>query len=278
MPRDSVAHTFKIAVLLCVLCSVLVSGAAVSLREPQRVNKERARKSNILAAAGLADEARRLGVETAYARRITERLIDLETGQYAMDQEVGDYDQRRAARDPEQSDIVAAEDDLARIRRRERYSLAYLVKDDDGRTAQIVLPVRGYGLWSTLWGFVALDARAIGLGPADITVSGLNFYEHSETPGLGGEVDNPRWQDKWRQDKRVYDDQWNVRLRVMKGEVAFNDPQAAYKVDGLSGATLTANGVTNMIAYWFGEQGFRPFLQNAYQRPEMLAAEGGGNG
>jgi Na+-transporting NADH:ubiquinone oxidoreductase subunit C len=278
MPRDSVAHTFKVAVLLCVLCSVLVSGAAVSLREPQRVNKERARKSNILAAAGLANEAQRLGVETAFARRITERLVDLETGRYATDQDVAAYDQQRAVRDPDQSDIVAAEDDLARIRRRERYSLVYLVKDDDGQTAQIVLPVRGYGLWSTLWGFIALDARAISLGPADIAVSGLNFYAHSETPGLGGEVDNPRWQDKWREDKRVYDDQWNVRLRVMKGEVATNDPQAAYKVDGLSGATLTSNGVTNMIAYWFGEQGFRPFLQNVYRQPEMLAAEGGGNG
>jgi len=278
MRRDSVAQTFQVAMLLCVVCSVLVSGAAVSLREPQRANKERARKANILAAAGLADEARRSGVETVYDRRIIERLVDLETGQYATDRDPAAFDQRRAARDPKQSDAVAAEDDLARVRRRERLSLAYLVQGDDGHTTQIVLPIRGYGLWSTLWGFVALDAQAIGQGPTEITVSGLNYYEHSETPGLGGEVDNPRWQDKWREDKRVYDDQWNVRLRVMKGEVASDDAQAAYKVDGLSGATLTANGVTNMIAYWFGEHGFRPFLQNAYQRPEMLAAEGGGNG
>jgi Na+-transporting NADH:ubiquinone oxidoreductase subunit C len=278
MRRDSVAQTFKIAVLLCVVCSVLVSGAAVSLREPQRANKERARKANILAAAGLADEARQSGVEAVYTRRITERLIDLEAGQYVSDQDPAAFDQRRAARDPQRSDPVAEEDDVARVRRRERHSLAFLVKGDDGRTDQIVLPIRGYGLWSTLWGFVALDAQAIAEGPADITVSGLNFYEHSETPGLGGEVDNPRWQDKWRQDKRIYDDQWNVLLRVIKGEVPPADEQADYKVDGLSGATLTSNGVTNMIAYWFGEHGFRPFLKHASQQPEMLAAEGGGNG
>jgi Na+-transporting NADH:ubiquinone oxidoreductase subunit C len=278
MRRDSVAQTFKVAVLLCVVCSVLVSGAAVSLRERQRANKERARKANILAAAGLADEARQAGVEAVYARRITERLIDLEAGQYVSDQDPTTFDQRRAARDSRQSDPVAEEDDVARVRRRERQSLAFLVKDNDGRTDQIVLPIRGYGLWSTLWGFVALDAQAIVEGPADITVSGLNFYEHSETPGLGGEVDNPRWQDKWREDKRIYDDQWNVLLRVIKGEVPPADEQADYKVDGLSGATLTSNGVTNMIAYWFGEHGFRPFLQRASQQPEMLAAEGGGNG
>lgn len=278
MKRDSVAQTFKVAVLLCVVCSVLVSGAAVSLREPQRANKERARKANILAAAGLADEARRAGVEAVYARRITERMIDLNTGQYVSDQNPATFDQRRAARDPQHSDLVAAEDDVARVRRRERHSLAYLVQGDDGQTDQVVLPIRGYGLWSTLWGFVALNARAIAQGPADITVSGLNFYEHSETPGLGGEVDNPRWQNKWRAEKHVYDDQWNVLLRVIKGEVPPEDEQGDYKVDGLSGATLTSNGVTNMIAYWFGEHGFRPFLQNASQQPEMLAAEGGGNG
>jgi Na+-transporting NADH:ubiquinone oxidoreductase subunit C len=278
MPRDSVAHTFKVALLLCVVCSVLVSGAAVSLRDRQQTNKEHQRKSNILAAAGLAEEAQNEGVEAAFARRITERVIELETGEFEADVDPATFDQRRAARDPDSSEPVAAEDDLARVRRREQYSLVYLVKDDDGRATRIVLPIRGYGLWSTLWGFVALDTEAIREGSEHIEVCGLTYYEHGETPGLGGEVDNPRWKDKWRQGKRVYDEDWNVLLRVAKGSVDPNDARADYKVDGLSGATLTANGVTNMIAYWFGEHGFQPFLQNAHRRPELLGLEGGSDG
>lgn len=277
MPRDSVAHTFKIALSLCVVCSVLVSGTAVSLRDRQRANRERARKANILAAAGLAAEARKQGVETLYDGRVVPRIIELDTGEYAADQDVEEFDQRRAARDPQRSDVVPPEEDPARIRRREQRSLAYLVKDNGGRVTQVVLPIRGYGLWSTLRGFVALDAETIRSGPGDIEVRGLTYYEHGETPGLGGEVDNPRWKERW-EGKRVYDGQWNVLLRVIRGTVDPDHPAADYQVDGLSGATLTANGVTDMIAYWFGEDGFQPFLQNAHQRPEMLAVQGGSDG
>ena len=77
-------------------------------------------------------------------------------------------------------------------------------------------------------------------------------------------MDNPLWKEKWRQGKRIYDEQWNVRLQVIKGSVDSTDDQAEYQVDGLSGATITSNGVTNMLEYWFGDHGFGPFLRKAH--------------
>jgi len=277
MPRESVGHTLKVATLLCVVCSVLVSAAAVGLRDRQRANQERERKSNILVAAGLSDEAQGRGVEAVYAERVVERLVDLESGRFEPDAEADGADARSALRDPEASIAVPEEIDVAGLGRREKQALVYLVRDGRGAVDQIVLPIRGYGLWSTLWGFIALDAAGIREGPAAITVSGLTYYQHGETPGLGGEVDNPRWKAIWRTGKHVYDADWNVALQVVKGEVDPDDTRAAYKVDGLSGATITSNGVTNMIHYWFGPHGFRPFLENVSRQPDLLVP-GAGDG
>lgn len=276
MPRESVGHTLKVAALLCVVCSVLVSSAAVGLRDRQRANQERERKANILSAAGLSEEARRQGVEQVFAERVVERLVDLESGAFAPQAESAGVDSQSAARDPQTSVAVPEEIDVAGLGRRERQAPVYLVKDDRGAVDQVVLPIRGYGLWSTLWGFIALDAASIREGPSAITIRGLTYYKHGETPGLGGEVDNPRWKEIWRTGKQVYDANWNVGLRVVKGEVNANDTRAEYKVDGLSGATITSNGVTNMIHYWFGPHGFRPFLENLHRQPQLL--EGAGDG
>ena len=92
------------------------------------------------------------------------------------------------------------------------------------------------------------------------TVEGLEFYSHKETPGLGGEVDNPRWKKIWI-GKKVYNNNKNVSLEVIKGAVNPQDQNIDYKVDGLSGATLTSRGVTNMLAYWFGESGYSKLLE-----------------
>jgi Na+-transporting NADH:ubiquinone oxidoreductase subunit C len=278
MPLDSVGHTFRVAVSLCVVCSVLVSGAAVYLRPLQRANEERERRSNILIAAGLRELAEETSIDEVYRTRIVERIVDLATGEFTTEVDRESYDQRRAASAPELSVVIPGEVDTAQVRRRERYSFVYLVTDEQGNVDQLVLPIRGYGLWSTLWGFISIDAQSIQEGPEAIAIRGLTFYEHGETPGLGGEVDNPRWKALWREDKRIYDENWNILLRVIKGTVDPRHPRADYQVDGLSGATITANGVTNMIHYWFGEHGFRPFLQNAHERPEKLTVEGESRG
>ena len=175
------------------------------------------------------------------------------TGKFADDVDPQRYDQRKAAKDPDQSLKLTAEQDVAKISRREHYAIVYLVQDGSGEIDKVILPVHGYGLWSTLYGFIALESDAN-------TVAGLGFYEHGETPGLGGEVDNPRWKSMWP-GKQVYRD-GEVYLGLVKGAVNPASPDIDWQVDGLSGATLTARGVTNLVQFWLGEQGFAPFLSN----------------
>jgi Na+-transporting NADH:ubiquinone oxidoreductase subunit C len=248
MARESVSKTFVVAIVLAAACSLLVAGAAIGLRPLQEANKIRDRKKNILMVAGLYDA--RASVEESF-EQIEPRIVDLASGEYvAKDKfDPATFDQRAAARDPELSVDIPAEKDLAGIRRREKYSLVYLVKKD-GKLDQVILPVDGKGLWSTLYGFLAISGDLN-------TVKGITFYEHAETPGLGGEIDNPAWKAKWA-GKKLYDEKGSIQLHVAKGTAEQDNP---HQVDGISGATLTANGVTNLVKYWLGDDGFKKLLE-----------------
>ena len=248
--NDSIQKILTVAFALCIVCAVVVSTAAVMLKPAQEANKSLDKKRNILAAAGMLEPG--VSVEEQFAS-VTPRVVDLRTGRFTEEVDPQKFDQRKAAKDPDTSDKLSADEDKAKISRREHFAVIYLVEDDAGETDKIILPVHGYGLWSTLYGFVALEADAN-------TVAGLGFFEHGETPGLGGEVDNPRWKSQWP-GKRVYRD-GEVAIGLVKGSVDPNNPNADYQVDGLSGATLTANGVTNLVQFWLGDQGFAPFLDN----------------
>lgn len=253
--NDTIGKTFGVALGVCLVCSILVSAAAVSLRPAQKVNKALDKKRNILIAAGLMEEGK--SIDALY-EQIESRVIELATGQYAESIDPETYDQRAATRDPQMSAPVPSEEDVASLRRKARYAPVYLV-EDKGKVQKIILPVSGLGLWSTLYGFVALDARDLN------TIRGLVFYEHGETPGLGGEVDNPNWQALW-DGKKAYDESGKVKIEVIKGQVNPNRPEAQYQVDGLSGATLTARGVDSMLKYWLSENGFGPFLARLKER------------
>jgi Na+-transporting NADH:ubiquinone oxidoreductase subunit C len=182
---------------------------------------------------------------------IEARYVDLRSGEFAETVPAG-YDQRSASKDPSLSSPVEG-DDIAKIGRRADFAEVYLVKGESSDYEKIILPVHGYGLWSTMYGFLALESDAN-------TVAGLGFYDHGETPGLGGEVDNPRWKNLWP-GKKVYRD-GEVELGLLKGSVDPGSSNADWQVDGLSGATLTSRGVSNMISYWLGDSGFAPFLEN----------------
>lgn len=246
--KDSFGKTLLVAFLLCIVCSIVVSGAAVSLRPLQQVNKDIDRKRNILLAAGLYQEG--ASVDEQFSA-IKTKVVDLDTGKY-VDVDPSTFDQRKAAKDPARSKDLG-DADIAKISRRENQALVYIV-EADGVVDKVILPVHGYGLWSTLYGFMALESDLN-------TVAGLGFYDHAETPGLGGEVDNPRWKAIWP-GKKVYNAQGDVALSLLKGAVDTSRPEAQYQVDGLSGATLTARGVSNLVAFWLGENGFKPFLEN----------------
>ena len=253
-PNDSTKKTLTVALIMCLACSIVVAGAAVMLRPMQTENAALDRKRNILAVAGLLQPGE--DVEKAFAN-VQRRMVDLETGEFTdkfMDVE---YDQYVAARDPELSVSIPADEDIAGIGRKARYSEVYLVGEGDDFT-QIILPVNGLGLWSTLYGFVSLDKDLK-------TIEGLKFYDHAETPGLGGEVDNLDWQAKWK-GKLAYDETGEVRIQVIKGVVDENSADAAFSVDGLAGASLTSRGVSQLLRFWLDEQGFGTFLENLRQQ------------
>jgi Na+-transporting NADH:ubiquinone oxidoreductase subunit C len=251
LPNDDPRKTIFIAVLLCLVCSVLVSTAAVALRGQQTINQKNDIRQNILAVTGLYEPG--MDIDAAFERFGVE-LVNLDEGKYAeADIDPTSFDQYKAAGTPEYG--VDIENDIAGIGSRAKYATIYLLRDPEtDAVQQVILPVSGYGLWSTMYGFLSLESDLN-------TISGLRFYQHAETPGLGGEIDNPRWRAKW-EGKKVYDGNGNVELRVVRGFVDENASNAEYKIDGLSGATLTSQGVSNMMVYWLGEQGFGPFLHN----------------
>lgn len=247
--KETVKKTVGVALVLCIVCSLVVSAAAIMLKPAQVANKALDRKRNILAAAGLLEEG--VSVEEQF-KKVQTRVVDLRTGQFTDAVAAESYDQKKAAKDPKRSEKLSGEADLAKIGRLEHFALVYVVGEGE-QIDKVILPIRGYGLWSTLYGFLALENDAN-------TVAGLGFYEHAETPGLGGEVDNPRWKAMWV-GKEIYANGEAV-IRLAKGTVDPNAKGAEHQVDGLAGATLTSRGVTNLMQFWLGEMGYQPFLNN----------------
>ncbi len=248
--KDSMSYTFFVAFALCIVCSVVVSTAAVNLKPMQEINKAMDFKRNILQAAGMYDAS--VSVDEQF-KNVQTKIVDLSTGKYSNDVDPDKYDQRKAAKDSSMSTPLDPAVDSVKTGRVEHYAEVYVAKTESGEDV-VILPVRGYGLWSTLYGFLALQSDLN-------TIVGLGFYEHGETPGLGGEVDNPLWKNKWK-GKTLYDVDGKLAISVGKLIPAGSNPSSNNRVDGLSGATLTTNGVHNIMQFWLGEQGYGKFLQH----------------
>lgn len=247
----STRYIFIFAAALCLACSTVIAVAAVSLRPAQERNKVLDMKRSVLLACAMLkpDEAvTPAEIESRFAT-IEQRVIDLATGAYVDGVDANAFDNAAAPR-------VPAPTNDAQIREVPVQVKVYQVMKD-GKPEMLVLPIYGQGLWSTLYGFIAVDADTR-------TVRGLTYYQHAETPGLGGEVDNPRWKALWP-GRKIYDDDYDVRIRVIKGQAGpvQEDP---HQVDGLSGATITARGVSNMMQFWFGDNGYGPFLAKVRER------------
>jgi Na+-transporting NADH:ubiquinone oxidoreductase subunit C len=207
-------------------------------------------KKNILDVAGLIQDD--TDIDQAFSEMIEAKIVNIVTGDYVDDIDVVSYDQRKAAKDPAQNITIPKDKDVASIKRKAKNAKIYLVKKGD-QIQSIILPIHGYGLWSTMYGFLAIDADGQ-------TVQSINFYDQAETPGLGGEVVNPSWRALW-QGKKIYNESGEPVLKLIKGSVNPSEPGANQLVDGLAGATLTSVGVTNMIRYWLGNEGFAAYLE-----------------
>lgn len=251
--KDSTQRTIVVAFVLCLVCSVLVSLAAVGLKPLQDANKEIDRNKNVLAAAGLLEPGQgREDIQRLF-EQFELRLVNLAEGRFATDAELqqagidpSNYNDRDASRNPVLSRSLRG-DDPAGIQRQANFATVYLRRNDSGQPDLLVLPVHGAGLWGAMYGILVLDGDLR-------TVRGLSYYEHKETPGLGAKIENEAWRAQW-EGQAAFAADGSVALTVVKGKA-----DAPGEIDGLSGATLTSNGVDHMIHFWLGERGYGPFI------------------
>lgn len=244
--KETIGKTFIVVIALCLVCSIIVSGAAVGLKDRQEANAALAMQRSVLTAAGI--EFTRDTAESIYAERIREYRLNLETQELV---EAGEEALADAANVDDQGDVkrrLGRDEDIAGIRDLEQRTMFYIAYEENGETVKAyILPVRGAGLWGMMYALLALE----GDGK---TIAGLNFYEHEETPGLGGEIENPRWINNFIGKQAVNED-GSIEIRVTKGA----NPEQN-EVDALSGATITSNGVDRTFQFWLSDKAYGPFL------------------
>jgi Na+-transporting NADH:ubiquinone oxidoreductase subunit C len=213
----------------------VISITAVGLKSKQEINVDVDRKKKILSAVGLAEEISAIEAQTAilqfYDDNIQSIVIDGS----------GNVEQGKRAEDltPKQ-----AEDTLT----------AYL-RIQNNKVKALAIPVEGKGLWSTLYGYLALESDLN-------TVRGITFYKHGETPGLGGEIEK-EWFTSNFIGKKIFNSNGQLAsITLIKGKVdeLINDAeQKSHSVDGISGATITSRGVTALLKKWLEE--YEPFIR-----------------
>lgn len=248
LPNEAPLKVYVITLSICLVCALVVTSVSIHLQPIQKANAAAYQQGNALKVAGLT------GVSTEEAladKRLLPLYVDLQTGALVTDVP-SDYKTDEAANDPELSRPLSEDDDIAGLNRLEKIAPLYHVRDKKGRLERVVLPVRGKGLWSTLYGFLSLNAAPPSKKALPFSeIYGIVFYKHGETPGLGGRIEDEAWQASW-QGKIAYD--------AKTGEVILKVGGKDGDIDALSGATMTTRGVDNLVRFWLGENGFKPYL------------------
>jgi len=219
--------------VVCLVCSSLLALASGGLRSLQERNRRLHIKKNILKVVKLYKNKMDLNdeeVERLYRANIKGVVID----KYG-----------------EEVEGVSPNDTGAL---KERGLRPLYLRLENGRPVAYVLYVEGKGLWSTIKGYLALGEDAG-------TVSGISFFEHGETPGLGGEIEKDRFTSQWA-GKKVFDSNGLLSpVKIVKGKVALSKyrKEQEHYVDGISGATLTGNGINRFIEQDL--KAYEPFLR-----------------
>ena len=256
MSSDKISKTLGVALGVCFFCSILVSAAAVGLKSIQEKNKKLDLLKNILIAGDLYKKG--ADILQIFKDKVDAELIELSSGNKVSEDQfdamlnIENFNINTLAKNSEYGKDISAKKDIAGIKRMPKFMAVYKVKGDQG-IEKYILPIYGKGLWSTMYGFIALnkDLR---------TIDGFTFYEHGETPGLGGEVDNPRWKAIWK-GKQAYDENWELKIEVIKGQVDPGKSSAKYQVDGLSGSTITTRGINYLVKFWLGDEGYGTLMK-----------------
>jgi Na+-transporting NADH:ubiquinone oxidoreductase subunit C len=213
------AYTLGFTSAITIVLGFFLALAADSLRDLQDLNVENDMKKNILLSLGFRPAA-----DTQWTSGEIQALFDENIDGFVLDAKGN-----RTDVDPQSIDT---EKDIG--------NLPIFVRKAGNEIGGYAIPIAGKGLWSTLFGYFAIE-------PDGRTVKGITFYKHGETPGLGGEVDKAWFQENFI-GKRYVDENDNlIGIKVLKGKVQSDDPDAIHKVDGISGATMTTKGLENFL-------------------------------
>ena len=234
MNRDSNAYTFGFAAAMVVVVASVLAFTASSLKDLQQENVRKEKMQNILATIGI--EIDRDGAEVLFNKYITSQLALRNDG--TVDESV----------DPFSGIKLALE--LKKEPTQQRFPL-YLA-DVEGASYYII-PLRGAGLWDAIWGYIALESDRN-------TIKGAVFDHKAETAGLGAEITQQWFMDRFVGEK-VFDNDGNlIGITVSKTN---NDPKDLdkndHEVDAISGATITGDGVSDMIIERLTH--YKPYLE-----------------
>jgi Na+-transporting NADH:ubiquinone oxidoreductase subunit C len=247
LPNDSKTKTLVMAFAVSVVCAGAVSTLAVQLRPLQEANRLAQQQARLDAAVSQGTGVAGSQADPA-APGLQMLVVDLATGLQATGITPASFDMRAAAVAEETSTALTPEADLARIGRKPKFALIH-VQRREGRVERVVLPVWGKGYQSTIHAYLALRGDLK-------TVASLTIVEHGETPGIGAKIDEPDWQQLWP-GKEIADESGEIRLAVAQGTA-----HSVYEVDGITGATRTGKGLTNMLRFWLGQDGYGAVLDN----------------
>ncbi len=243
--NESPAKIMTVSFLVALACSLVVSAAAIWLEPRQQAHLEAERAARMAAMLdtlpGMADVLAESGADS-----LSTYLVDLSTGQFADDVPPDTYDMTAAANDPETAVAIPADLDIAGLRQRAPLAPVHIL-ESDGDVALVILPVSGTGYQSRIEALLALEADLT-------TIAALTITAQAETAGLGARIEDSEWQALWP-GRQVADASGQIVIEVVRGQAS-----GPYEVDGISGATRTGNGITDMLHYWLGEDGFGPFL------------------
>lgn len=236
MQRNN-SYTLIFALIVSIFCSTVISLTAVGLKSQKELNVELDRKKKILNAVGLSEQVASLktaeAVLSLYTTSIKEVVVNKEGALVS-------------GKTPSQ---------ITDLEKTNLFPVFLNIRNSS--IDSIAIPIEGKGLWSTLYGYLAIENDLN-------TVRGITFYKHGETPGLGGEIEKPWFQDNFI-GKKIFGENGEIRsITVIKGkvsEVIAKDAEKSYYVDGISGATITSRGVTTLLKNWL--QIYEPFFKNA---------------
>jgi Na+-transporting NADH:ubiquinone oxidoreductase subunit C len=264
--KDSPQYAFLVVLITALVCSSLVSAAVVVLRPIQLNNQMLDRSRNIMQLTGLLPSDKTLEDEEMLElyKTLDVRIIDIDAAGYDGEIDPVTFNSRQVLNNPDLSVAIPADQDQANLGRRSRFEPVYMVWNEDSLD-RVILPVQGSGMWSMLYGYIALEADLN-------TISGMTFYEQNETPGLGDQITHGHWLEQWR-GRQIYDFEGKFRFRVNESVVQPGSATAEFEVDALTGATITGNAVTNMMHYWFGPHGYQEFLLALREQPPERPAE-----